>query len=400
MMKLELADRMQQLPEQFFARLTSRVQRAIEAGRDIINLGQGNPDQPTPPHIVDALREAATDPSTHRYPPFTGLLALKQAAAQFYRREYQVELDPETEVAILFGGKACLVELSSIYLNAGDVALVPDPGYPDYWSGVALAGGRMVKLPLTSANGFLPDFEGVSTEDWDAAKLLFLNYPNNPTGATATVDFFAQAASHARAHDCYVIHDFAYGGIGYDGVKPPSFLQVSGAKEIGIEIYTLSKTYNMAGWRVAVAVGNPDVVSAINLLQDHTYVSLFPAVQRAAIKALTGPQACVEDLRATYEHRRDVWVQSLRRHGIECPAPQGSFFAWMPIPKGLDSATYADFLFEHANVAVAPGLGFGEHGDGYVRIGLLTSEDRLREAAQRIAAAHEVLAQRREATSH
>lgn len=390
-MSMNMAKRMNRLPEQFFAQLSSRVSRAQLAGRDVINLGQGNPDLPTPPHIVEALRRAALDPATHRYPPFSGLPPLKEAVAEFYQREYGVSLDPQHEVAVLFGGKAGLVELSEIYLNPGDVALVPDPGYPDYWSGVALAGGRMVKLPLTPQNNFQPDLAAVAAKDWERAKLLFLNYPSNPTGAAATLDYFAKCAQDADRHGTLVVHDFAYGAIGFDGVQPPSFLQVHGAKEVGIEIYTLSKTYNMAGWRVAFAVGRRDVVSAINLLQDHYYVSLFPAVQRAAIAALTGPQDCVKDLRQTYERRRDAFIGALSAHGIQCPSPQGSFFVWMPVPAGLNSAAYADLLFEQVDVAVAPGRGFGEQGDGHVRIGLLTSDHRLAEAAERIAQLHSSL---------
>lgn len=384
---MDVAQRMKQLPQQFFANLALRVQGEINAGHDIINLGQGNPDQPTPAHIVDTLREAARDPMTHKYPPFTGLPALKSAVAAFYAREYGVEVNPETEVAILFGGKAGLVEVSQIYLNPGDVALVPDPGYPDYWSGVALAGGRMVKLPLTADRAFLPDLSAISDTDWQAAKLMFLNYPHNPTGAIATPAFFEEVVRRAAAHEVYVVHDFAYGAIGFDNIKPPSFLQTQGAKSVGIEIYTLSKTYNMAGWRVAFAVGNPDVVRAINLFQDHVYVSLFSAVQLAAATALTASQACVDELVARYESRRNVFISTLAEHGLDCPAPGGSFFVWMPAPKGIRSAAYAEYLIERAGVAVAPGIGFGDHGDGYVRVGLLTSEDRLCEAAYRIAQA-------------
>lgn len=386
-MKMDMADRMGRLPKQFFADLALRVQAEVASGRDIINLGQGNPDLPTPPHIVEALRTASLDPTTHKYPPFTGLPKLKEAAAAFYQREYSVQLDPETEVAILFGGKAGLVEVSEIYLNPGDVALVPDPGYPDYWSGIAIAGGRMVKLPLLAEHAFLPDLEAVSAADWQAAKLLFLNYPHNPTGATATPAFYRDVVAHAQRHQVGVIHDFAYGAIGFDGVKPPSFLQTEGARDVGIEIYTLSKTYNMAGWRVAFAVGNRDMIRAINLFQDHYYVSLFAAIQIAAAEALTASQDCVQELCDVYQSRRDAFIGALQAHGVACPAPGGSFFVWMPTPAGYRSVDFANHLLQHAGVAVAPGVGFGEHGDGCVRIGLLTREDRLREAAERIAQA-------------
>ncbi len=260
----------------------------IEQGYDVINLGQGNPDQPTPEHIVAKLQEAAANPENHKYSPFQGHRYLKQAAADFYFREYGVTIDPDKEVAILFGGKAGLVEIPQCLLNPGDTILVPDPGYPDYLSGVALAQADMVTMALKEENNFLPDYNEIHKEILLQAKLMFLNYPNNPTGATATKEFFEKTVGLARENDICVVHDFAYGAIGFDGEKPLSFLQIDGAKEVGIEIYTLSKTYNMAGWRVAFAVGNKSVIEAIELLQDHLYVSLFGAIQEAAAEALTG----------------------------------------------------------------------------------------------------------------
>lgn len=383
-MHFEMAERMSRLPKQFFASLVDKVNARVQAGYDVINLGQGNPDLPTPPHVVEALRTAVLNPKTHRYSPFSGLPKLKAAVADFYAREYGVHINPDTEVAVLFGGKTGLVEISEIYLNPGDVALVPDPGYPDYWSGIALAGGRMVKFPLLPENAFLPDLAAVPEAEANRAKLLFLNYPNNPTGGVATPAFFSDVVAYANQHHILVVHDFAYGAIGFDGVKPPSFLQTPGAKACGVEIYTLSKTYNMAGWRIAFAVGNPSVVSAINLMQDHYYVSLFAAVQLAGAEALSGSQECVRELVDTYERRRNAFVSTLQENGVDCPRPKGSFFVWMPVPSGYTSTSFADFLLERANVAVAPGVGFGECGDGFVRVGLLTTEDRLREAALRI----------------
>lgn len=384
MLKFEESQRMKALPAQFFASLVGRVQERVKAGRDVINLGQGNPDLPTPGHIVESLRSAALDPLTHRYPPFRGLPDLKQAAADYYRREYGVEIQPETEVAILFGGKAGLVEVSEIYLNPGDVALVPDPGYPDYWSGIALAGGRMETMPLLAQNKFLPVLSDIPERTLAEAKLMFLNYPNNPTGAVANSEFFQQVVDVASRHGILVVHDFAYGAIGFDNHQPGSFLQIPGAKSVGIEIYTLSKTYNMAGWRIAFAVGHADVIQQINTLQDHYYCSVFPGIQRAAITALSANQSSVEALVRTYERRRDVFIQELQRQGFECPPPGGSFFVWVPIPKHESSKAFADRLLEQCDVAVAPGIGFGKHGEGYVRIGLLTDEERLQEAARRM----------------
>lgn len=357
----------------------------MSEGHDVINLGQGNPDQPTPIHIVRALQEAAANPVHHKYPPFRGTHSLKEAVALFYKREYGVTLDPEKEVAVLFGGKAGLVELPLCFTEPGDTILVPDPGYPDYWSGVALAKAKMSMMPLLAENGFLPDYSKLAPEVADEAKLMFLNYPNNPTGAVATKEFFAETAAFANKHNILVCHDFAYGAIGFNGKKPISFLQAEGAKEAGIEIYTMSKTYNMAGWRIAFAVGNESVIAAINLLQDHMYVSIFGAIQEATKQALLQPQTCVEELVARYESRREALVSACHSIGWDVKAPEGSFFAWLPVPDGYTSQQFADILLEQAHVAVAPGNGFGEHGEGYVRVGLLHTEERLQEAIQRIA---------------
>jgi L-glutamine---4-(methylsulfanyl)-2-oxobutanoate aminotransferase len=382
--RFEQAEVMGKLPEQFFAKLVKKVSRYAEQGYDVINLGQGNPDQPTPQHIVEALKEGADNPDYHKYSPFRGHRFLKQAAADFYKREYGVMLDPEKEVAVLFGGKVGLVELSQCYLNPGDVALVPDPGYPDYWSGIAMAGAKMETMPLRKENEFLPRYDQLTDKVLHAAKLMFLNYPNNPTAGVATEAFFEETIELARKHDILVCHDFAYGAIGFEGKKPVSFLEVEGAKDVGIEIYTLSKTYNMAGWRVGFAVGNEQVIESINLLQDHFYVSLFGAVQHAAAEALNGSQICVDELVQTYEKRRDAFIGRLNENGWSVDAPKGSFFCWLPVPEGYTSETFADYLLEKAHVVVAPGIGFGKEGDRYVRAGLLTSEERLIEAADRI----------------
>ncbi|MBT2683619.1 pyridoxal phosphate-dependent aminotransferase [Bacillus sp. ISL-37] len=383
-MEFPQSDLLKSLPKQFFASLVQKVGAYTEKGADVINLGQGNPDQPTPQHIVEKLKQAGENPANHKYPPFRGLLSLKEAAAAFYKREYGVDLDPEEEIAILFGGKAGLVEIPQCLLNPGDTILVPDPGYPDYLSGVELAKAKMVTMPLREENDFLPDYAELSAEDLDQAKLMFLNYPNNPTGAVAHQEFFDQTIELARKNEICVVHDFAYGAIGFDGKRPQSFLQSEGAKDVGIEIYTLSKTYNMAGWRVGFAAGNKSVIAAINLLQDHMYVSLFGAVQEAAAEALLGPQECVAELNDLYESRRNVLIDGLKNIGWHVTAPKGSFFAWLKVPEHFTSVEFADFLLEKAHIAVAPGVGFGEHGEGFVRVGLLSSEERLQEAVSRI----------------
>ncbi|WP_456275770.1 aminotransferase class I/II-fold pyridoxal phosphate-dependent enzyme [Bacillus sp. AK128] len=384
MRTFEQSDILKKLPTQFFATLVGKVNKVVEQGHDVINLGQGNPDQPTSAHIVKSMQEAVTNPAHHKYSQFRGQKFLKEAIVTYYEREYGVTLDPEKQVAILFGGKAGLVEVPQCLLNEGDVALVPDPGYPDYWSGVELAKARMELMPLKVENQFLPNYSELNPAILEQAKLMFLNYPNNPTGAVATKEFFEETVQLANQHNICVVHDFAYGAIGFDEKKPISFLQVEGAIETGIEIYTLSKTYNMAGWRVGFAVGNESVIEAINLLQDHMYVSLFGAIQEAAATALLSSQECVEELVQKYESRRNTFIDALNHIGWKVEAPPGSFFAWLPVPEGFTSVSFSDYLLEKAHVVVAPGVGFGEYGEGYVRVGLLTDEDRLLEAVSRI----------------
>lgn len=381
---IETAQRMKELPTQFFSSLVAKANNQIAKGKDVINLGQGNPDQPTPSHIVSQLQQAATNPLYHKYPPFSGYSFLKEAIVKRYKEDYNVDLDPATEVAILFGGKTGLVEISQCFLNPGDICLVPDPGYPDYWSGVALAGASMHFMPLLEKHQYLPDFSAIDEDIAKRSKLMFLNYPNNPTGATADSVFYDKAIEYAKQHNIIVTSDFAYGAIGFDGKKPTSFLQSAGAKDVGIEFYTLSKTYNMAGWRVGFALGNADIIAAINLIQDHYYCSLFGGIQEAAAHALTSDQTCVAELAAMYERRRDALFSALDDIGWKAEKPTGSFFCWLPVPEGYTSQQFADLVLEEAAVVVAPGIGFGTSGEGYVRLGLLTDEERLKEAIYRI----------------
>ena len=384
MQEFEQSEAIKRLPDQFFAKLGKKVQAMIDEGHDVINLGQGNPDLPTSDHIVKALQKAAENPVNHKYSPFQGFPYFKEAVAKFYKREYNVDLDPETEVALMFGSKIGLFEVSQSMLNPGDTALVPNPGYPDYLSGVALAGAQPEFMPLLEENGFLPDYNDLSKETLKKAKMMFLNYPNNPTAGVATKAFFDETVALAKQHDFCVVHDFAYGAIGFDGVKQPSFLSSEGAKDVGIEMYTLSKTYNMAGWRVAFAVGNPSVIKTINLLQDHLFTSLFGAIQEAATVAISGDLSYVEELVDIYEDRRNVLIKSLNDIGWKVSAPKGTFFAWFKVPEGFTSKEFADLLLDKAHVVVADGSGFGSLGEGYVRLGLLDSEERLKEAAERI----------------
>lgn len=381
---MKLSNRLQKLPAHFFSQLTKNVQQAVSEGRDVINLGRGNPDKPTPPHIVKALQDAVEDPETHGYAPFRGTTELKEAIAIFYKREYGVNLDPETEVAILFGSKAGVVELPLAIMDPGEVLLLPDPGYPDYLSGVGLADIRFETMPLLEENNYYPNYDEIADDIKRDATLMYLNYPSNPTSAIADEPFFNETVQFAKENNIAVMHDFAYGGIGFDGNKPVSFLQAKGAKDVGVEMYTMSKTFNMAGWRVGFALGNKEIVGAINLLQDHMFINQFPAVQRAAAKALLGEQTATKDIVALYEHRRNVFIEACKKIGWKVEAPKASFFAWLKVPNGHTSESFTDLLLNEANIAVAPGIAFGAHGEGYVRIGLLEEEDRLREAVERI----------------
>jgi aminotransferase len=378
------AERLTRLPSQLFARLVARTQHLQAEGHDVINLGQGNPDLPTPDHIVKAAALATADPATHRYTPFGGLTPLKEAIARWYQKRFAVTLDPQSEVCILIGAKLGLQEISLCLLNEGDTCLVPDPGYPDYWSGVELAGGRRYAMPLLAANHFLPDLRAIPRAVADEAKLMFLNFPTNPTGAAAPPDLFAEVVSFAERHAIVVAHDLAYGDLVYDGRRPISFLQTSGAKGVGVEFCTLSKSYNMAGWRIGFAVGNRTVIQSMNLLQDHLNCSQWGAIQLAAVAALDGPQSCVEALRTEYEERRNVWTAAARTIGWPVDPPAGSFFVWCPTPKSYTSESFADLLLRECHVVVAPGVGFGSAGEGYVRISLTAPPQRLAEAAHRI----------------
>lgn len=381
---MKISNRLKNLPPHFFSSLVKNVENAVAEGRDVINLGRGNPDKPTPPHIVEALQQAVADPATHGYAPFRGTSELKEAVANFYKREYNVELDAETEVAVLFGSKTGLVELPIAIMDPGELLLLPDPGYPDYLSGVSLADIQYDTFPLLAKNNFLPDYQSFSNQQKRQAALMYLNYPSNPTSAVATPEFFEETVAFAKETGIAIMHDFAYGGIGFDGKKPLSFLQTDGAKEVGIEMYTMSKTYNMAGWRIAFAVGNREIIEAINLLQDHLFINPFPAVQRAAATALKDNQTCVDELVALYEKRRNVFIAECQRIGWKVEAPKASFFAWLPVPDGYTSESFTKLLLDKANIAVAPGHAFGKSGEGYVRVGLLDEEDRLKEAVERI----------------
>ncbi|MFR4248659.1 MAG: pyridoxal phosphate-dependent aminotransferase [Leuconostoc lactis] len=386
-MHFQQSDLLKTLPKQFFASLVSRVNAKIAAGADVINLGQGNPDLPTPDYIVQAMQQATAVAADHQYSAFRGEMRFKIAIAQFYFDTYGVVLDPATEVAVLAGSKIGLVELPLALMNPGETLLLPNPGYPDYWSGAALGRVAVEQVELKRENDFLIDYDDIPTDVAQRAKFLYMNYPNNPTGAVATADFYEQTVAFAKQNQVGIISDFAYGAIGFDGHQPRSFMQTPGAKTVGIETYTFSKTFNMAGWRVGFAVGNADMIDAINVLQDHLFVSLFPAVQDAAIAALAhyhDQNSAVANLVQVYQQRRDAFIQAVRTYNWEPYVPKGAFYVLMPVPAGYTSASFADLLLEEANVAVADASGFGDAGAGYVRVSLTTDTVRLVEAARRI----------------
>lgn len=386
-MHFQQSDLLKTLPKQFFASLVSRVNAKIAAGADVINLGQGNPDLPTPDYIVQAMQQATAVAADHQYSAFRGEMRFKTAIAQFYFDTYGVVLDPETEVAVLAGSKIGLVELPLALMNPGETLLLPNPGYPDYWSGAALGRVAVEQVELKRENDFLIDYDDIPADVAQRAKFLYMNYPNNPTGAVATADFYEQTVAFAKQNQVGIISDFAYGAIGFDGHQPRSFMQTPGAKTVGIETYTFSKTFNMAGWRVGFAVGNADMIDAINVIQDHLFVSLFPAVQDAAIAALAhyhDQNSAVANLVQVYQQRRDAFIQSVRAYNWEPYVPKGAFYVLMPVPAGYTSASFAELLLEEANVAVADASGFGDAGAGYVRVSLTTGTTRLVEAARRI----------------
>lgn len=362
-------DRIERLPEQYFTSLLARV---LAAGPDVIDLGRGNPDVPPPPHVVEALVESAQDPTaaTHGYPPFAGLPRVKEAIAERYGSVYGVELDPEREVALLPGTTTALVELALVLAERGERILLPDPGYPDYNSAAALAGAERVALPL--AEDGRPEWDTAPREKVAA---VYLNYPGNPAAVAAPPGVFEEAVAFARDTGAAIVHDFAYGDLVFDGRRPDSFLRVDGAREVGVEMFSLSKSYGMAGWRLGFVVGNADIVGRLNLLQEHNRSGIFVPLQKAAIAALIGPQDTVEERRALYERRRDRVVAEIA--GARC---EGTFFVWFPLPAGV---TFERLLEDH-RVAVAPGEGFGERGRGYARLSLATADDALEEGLARL----------------
>ncbi len=384
---MQVANRLEQIGAYLFADLDRKQEELTARGIDVISLSIGDPDLPTPPHIIDALMEGATDVRSHRYPPYSGTIEFKTAVADWYRRRFGVTLDPATEVLALIGSKEGLAHLPWATLNPGDVALVPDPGYPVYRSATIMAEGRPFPVPLHRDRGFLPDFEDIPLGIARRAYLFFLNYPNNPTAATATPEFFTDAVAFAQRHHVLLVHDNSYSEIAYDGYRPPSILQADGAKEVAVEFHSLSKTYSMTGWRVGFAVGNAAVIATLGKIKTNIDSGVFRAVQHAAVAALTGPQDSVADRLRIYQDRRDRVVKALRSIGWDVPEIKATFYVWIPVPDGSTSAQFAERVLERTGIVITPGTGYGQQGEGYVRLSLTLPDKRLDEALDRLVGA-------------
>jgi LL-diaminopimelate aminotransferase len=372
------------LPPYLFREIDRKKAELMARGVDIIDLGVGDPDLPTPGHIIAALKGAAEDPANHRYPSYSGMGRFKEVAARWYRERFGVTLNAGTEVVTLIGSKEGIAHFPLAFLNPGDVALIPSPAYPVYNIATIFAGGQSVFMPLQEEHGFLPHLEGIPGDVADRARILFINYPNNPTAAAADLDFFEQVVAFAKHHEIIVCHDAAYTEMAFDGYKPPSFLQVQGAKDVGLEFHSLSKTYNMTGWRIGFAVGNREAVEGLGVVKSNIDSGAFQAVQLAGIAALEGDQSCVSEMNHVYAARRDLLVQGLREAGFALSSPRATFYLWVKVPPGYSSAEITTRLLEECGVVVTPGNGFGEPGEGFFRIALTQKKDRLTEAVDRI----------------
>jgi LL-diaminopimelate aminotransferase len=379
---MEPSNRLDRLPPYLFAELERKIAEKKAAGVDVISLGIGDPDTPTPAAVVEALARAAADPGTHRYPSNRGRPELREAFARFYRRRFGVELDPEREIVPALGAKECVFNINLAFLDAGDVALAADPAYPVYTGGPLLAGGEPSLMPLVPELGFAPDLDAVPAGDAGRARLLYLNYPNNPTGAVVRDGLFERAVEFARQHDVLVVHDASYTETTFDGYVAPSFLETPGAKEVGVEIFSLSKGWNMTGWRTAAILGNADAVSAYWRLKTNIDSGMFDAVQLATIAALdAGPP---QEMSAIYARRRDLVCDALRQIGVEVTPPRGTIYVWAPVPEGHSSVSYCELVLEESGVVLSPGSAYGPHGEGFFRISLTIDDERLSEAVERL----------------
>ncbi len=385
----EKAERLKKLPPYLFVEIDKAKRRLQAEGKDVIDLGVGDPDLPTPPHILERLKQAADDPANHRYSFTEGLAELREAIARWYARRFGVTLDPNTEVLPLLGSKEGLAHLPLALANPGDVVLVPDPGYPPYRSGAILAGAEVVSMPLLEESGFFPDLGALSQKAVRRAKVMFLNYPNNPTAAIATAEQLQEAMELAKQYGIAIAYDNAYSEISFEGDKPISVLQLPDAKSVGIEFHSLSKTYNMTGWRIGWACGNAKLIAALAQLKTNLDSGIFQPIQWAGIAALEGDHVLLQQAIATYRERRDLVVEGLANAGWQIPKPSASFYLWARVPTKEDSMGFATRLLDQSRVVITPGVGFGPAGEGYVRLSLTVPTERLQEAVSRISKALE-----------
>ena len=383
-LQIKVADRLKGLPPYLFASIDKMKQEAIQKGVDIINLGVGDPDLPTPAEIVRALQRAVENPLHHQYPSYEGMKSFRQAVASWYERRFGVSLDPDREVLTLIGSKEGIGHIPLALVNPGDAVLIPSPGYPVYQAATLLAGGQPCTFPLLKENGFIPKLSEIPKTILKKSRLLFINYPNNPTAATADLAFFEELASFAKENQIIVCHDAAYSEIFYDGNPQPSFLQARGAKEVGIEFHSLSKTFNMTGWRLGFAVGHEGVIAALGKIKSNVDSGVFQAVQEAGITALNLGAPQLDIIRSTYQGRRDVFIPLLKELGFKVENPKAAFYIWVETPKGYGSMEFTKLLLEKSGIVTTPGIGFGDAGEGYNRMTLTVPKARLLEAAQRI----------------
>ncbi len=383
-MKFEKARRIRELPPYLFAEIDRRKRDALAKGVDLIDLGIGDPDIPTPAPIVERLKIAAGTAVNHRYPSSSGLLEFREAVASWYETRFGVKLDPEREVVSLIGSKEGIANMAVAFVEPGELVLSTDPGYPVYQIGTSFSGGRSYSLPLVRENCFLPDLDAIPPEIVRQSKMLWINYPNNPTTAVAGEDFFQRVVDFAHRNRIIVCHDAAYTEIAFDGFRPMSLLQVEGAREVAIEFHSLSKTFNMTGWRIGMAVGNSDLVSGLAQVKSNVDSGVFQAVQEAGVEALRLADEVVEPSRKVYQERRDILVSGLYAAGFECERPRATFYVWVSVPKGLTSTQLTAKLLDEAGVVTTPGNGFGAAGEGYIRLTLCVNKDRLKEGVERI----------------
>jgi len=385
---MQLARRLNKLPPYLFVDINRKIAEKQARGEDIVKFTIGDPDLPTPSHIIDHICQAAHNPVNHRYPETDGLPALRQAIAEWYERRFGVILNPDKEVLPLIGSKEGIGHMALCFIEPGDIALVPDPSYPVYSISTIIAGGEPYFMPLKEENDFLPDFVAIPEKIANQAKLMWLNYPNNPTGAIANLDFFKNTVHFAQQHNLAVCHDAPYTEVAFEGYKPPSFMQVPEAKEIGVEFHSLSKTYHMTGWRIGMVVGNSQMIDALFRVKSNLDSGIPQAIQQAAIEALRGSQDCVAEHNAILQQRRDELIKVLAKIGLKARTPQAAFYIWAKVPQGYTSMDFTEKLLDEAGIAVTPGVGYGKEGEGYIRFSLTLSDDCLEEGINRLSTWH------------